>query len=220
MEIQLLSPPSSKILDEALSEHRFAFKAVKRFFDIILVVFSLPVTLPLILLIGFLVKLDSKGTVFYTQRRGGRSGKTFTIYKFRTMKMNHCTAYGGKQVCPNDKRVTKMGHFLRQTSLDELPQIFNILKGDMSIVGPRPHAIDHNDYYNQRIAHYHERHRLKPGLTGLAQINGLRGQTKTVEEMAQRVYYDLIYIRQQSLFFDIKIILLTFKELLFSKNAY
>lgn len=193
---------------------------LKRIFDVMFVVLSLPITFPLMAVIALIIKFDSRGAVFYSQYRHGQYKKQFVLYKFRSMKMDDCTPHGGKQVGVKDKRCTYVGRFLRRTSLDELPQLFNILKGDMSLVGPRPHAIDHNEFYGDKVAQYWRRHQCRPGLTGLAQIRGFRGQTKTVDAMAERVKHDLIYIDQYSLWLDAKIILLTFRELLFPKNAY
>ena len=193
---------------------------LKRFLDIALVLLSLPVIVPLMAMIALAIKLDSRGSILYTQYRHGQFDKQFLLYKFRSMHMKDCTPHGGKQVSAKDKRCTRVGRFLRRTSLDELPQFFNILKGDMSLVGPRPHAVDHNIYYGDKIAQYWRRHHFPPGLTGLAQIKGCRGETKTIDAMADRVKHDLDYIDGHSLWLDIKIILLTFRELLFPKNAY
>lgn len=197
-----------------------AYFIIKRLFDICFVLMSLPITLPLMSIIACFIKLDSSGPVLYSQYRHGQFDKTFRLYKFRSMKLKYCTPYGGKQVSPKDERCTRLGRFLRRTSLDELPQLFNILKGEMALVGPRPHAVDHNEYYGARIMQYWRRHQLRPGLTGLAQVSGCRGETKTIDAMADRVKHDLDYIDHYSLWLDMKIILLTFRELFFPKNAY
>jgi putative colanic acid biosynthesis UDP-glucose lipid carrier transferase len=170
-------------------------------------------------LIALAIKLEGKGPVFFTQQRHGFNHKVFKIYKFRTMTV----AEDGDvvvQAKPGDQRITGVGKFLRRYSLDELPQIINVMKGDMSLVGPRPHALAHNHLYAQTIANYSGRHRVKPGMTGWAQVNGYRGETSENEMMAQRVKYDLEYIDNWSLWFDAKIFLMTANAVLFPKNAY
>ncbi len=185
------------------------------FAGIILVVIS-----PLFLLIALLVKLTSKGPVFFKQLRHGWDGHIIKIYKFRTM-FAHQEALGQvTQAKTNDGRVTKLGKFLRKTSLDELPQFINVLQGRMSIVGPRPHALSHNEFYKDSIKAYMQRHKVKPGITGWAQVNGWRGETETLDKMEKRVGYDLFYIDHWSLAFDCKIILLTFVHGFLDKNAY
>jgi len=168
---------------------------------------------------GLLIKLDTAGPVFFRQYRCGLHGKPFKIWKLRTMSADCCDAAGGAQASRNDPRVTRVGRWLRMTSVDELPQILNILCGEMSWVGPRPHAIEHHEYYARKIPCYTHRLTVKPGLTGLAQVNGHRGETRAIEEMLSRVHYDLDYIRQQSLFLDLWIVLLTLGVLM-RPNAY
>lgn len=175
---------------------------------------------PLLLLIFISIKLSSPGPALFKQKRHGWDGRIINVYKFRTMKV-HCEDEDQiTQACKNDTRVTKIGAFLRRTSLDELPQFYNVLQGRMSIVGPRPHAVQHNDLYKDQVNRYMLRHMVKPGITGWAQVNGLRGETDTLEKMQKRVEYDLYYIENWSLWFDLKIILLTIFKGFINKNAY
>jgi putative colanic acid biosynthesis UDP-glucose lipid carrier transferase len=174
------------------------------------------ISIPMIF-IALAVKITSPGPILFKQKRYGVHGEEIDVYKFRSMSVMDNGAEI-KQATKNDSRVTKLGAFLRRTSLDELPQFFNVLSGKMSIVGPRPHAVAHNEYYREQIQGYMLRHKVKPGITGLAQINGLRGETETIEKMAARVQFDLDYIRHWSLSMDLKIIFQTiYKEFLFSK---
>jgi putative colanic acid biosynthesis UDP-glucose lipid carrier transferase len=165
------------------------------------------------------VKLSSPGPVLFKQRRYGVDGRKIVVYKFRSMTV----AEDGdvvKQATRNDARVTKFGAFLRRSSLDELPQFINVLQGRMSVVGPRPHAIAHNELYRKLIRGYMIRHKVKPGITGLAQVNGFRGETDTVEKMKARVEYDLEYLRNWSLLLDLQIVLKTAVVVLRRSNAY
>ena len=171
---------------------------------------------PLLLAVAMAVKLSSKGPIIFKQVRDGWDGKKFYVYKFRSMYV-HQPEKVVKQATRGDPRITPVGRFIRKTSLDELPQLFNILEGSMSLVGPRPHAESHNQYYSDKVKAYLARHRIKPGMTGLAQINGLRGETDTIEAMAKRVEYDLEYISNWSPLLDIKILFLT-PFALMSKN--
>ncbi len=188
-------------------------------FDFVLATLILILISPLLLIIAILVKLDSSGPVLFVQRRYGIDGKEIDVYKFRSMTVQE-DGEVVTQATKNDKRVTRIGAVLRRTSLDELPQFFNVLEGKMSIVGPRPHAVAHNEIYRKRIKGYMTRHVIKPGITGLAQINGCRGETETDEKMTQRVEYDLTYINRWSLGLDFKIILLTLREVLMPRNVY
>ena len=174
---------------------------------------------PLMLAIAVALKLEGKGPVFFTQQRHGFNQKVFRIFKFRTMTVLEDGAEI-PQARANDPRVTKLGAFLRRYSLDELPQIYNVLRGEMSLVGPRPHALAHNHQYALAIENYSGRHKVKPGMTGWAQVNGCRGETSENERMAERVRYDLEYVDNWSLWFDLKIMVLTFAAVLFPKNAY
>jgi Undecaprenyl-phosphate glucose phosphotransferase len=172
------------------------------------------------LLIALLVRLDSRGPVLFRQQRFGFNNNPINVLKFRTMYIDRPPEQGVPQATRNDPRVTRVGRLLRRTSLDELPQLWNVLKGEMSLVGPRPHAVDHNYKYAAMIDEYLGRHRMKPGMTGWAQVNGLRGETQTVEQMRARVQYDLSYIDNWSLWFDLKIMFLTLFVGFVSKRAY
>jgi putative colanic acid biosysnthesis UDP-glucose lipid carrier transferase len=182
--------------------------AVKRIFDIIFSIIVLIVIAFPMLSIPIAIKLTSKGPVLFKQRRYGFRGEEIIVWKFRSMTVCE-DANDVVQAKRNDPRVTKLGSFLRRTSLDELPQFFNVLQGRMSVVGPRPHAVSHNEFYRGQVKGYMLRHKVKPGITGLAQINGYRGETDTLEKMEGRIQYDLNYIRKWSLWLDIKIVLLT-----------
>ncbi len=191
----------------------------KRLFDIGLAVITLVLTWPLFLLIGLLVKLSSPGPMLFKQRRYGLHGEQIRVYKFRSMR----TCEDGaviRQATAADPRTTRIGRFLRRTSLDELPQVFNVLEGTMSFVGPRPHAVAHNEEYRRLISGYMIRHKVRPGITGWAQVHGLRGETATVERMRQRVQFDLDYLNNWSLWLDVKIIAKTLRIVLGGANAY
>ncbi len=194
---------------------------VKRIEDNILILLSLPVVLPLCLLIAALIKLDSPGTILFRQDRVGLDGKTFSIYKFRSMRPNTDADETGAVIATQrrDARITSIGTFLRRTSLDELPQIYNVLRGEMSIIGPRPHARSHDRWFGGAIRQYYGRHRVLPGLTGWAQVNGFRGSIEDPDMIKRRVDHDLFYIENWSLMFDLKILLLTPLALL-HRNAY
>lgn len=175
---------------------------------------------PLLVLLALGVKLSSSGPVFYKQQRNGWGGKPIHVLKFRSMVVHQETAGMVTQASKQDARITPFGAFLRRTSLDELPQFWNVLMGEMSIVGPRPHAVAHNDQYKVLVDDYMLRHRVKPGITGWAQINGYRGETDTLDKMQKRVEYDLYYIEHWSLWLDLKIIVLTVFKGFVNKNAY
>jgi putative colanic acid biosynthesis UDP-glucose lipid carrier transferase len=175
---------------------------------------------PVMLAIALLVKLTSPGPVFFRQKRAGLNGRVIEIWKFRTMYEHDEPEGHLTQAAPSDARITPIGQFLRRTSLDEFPQFFNVLGGSMSIVGPRPHALEHNGYYEKQIDAYMLRHRIKPGITGWAQVNGLRGQTDHLEKMQNRVKYDLYYINNWTLGFDFVIIAMTAWAVLTGRNAY
>jgi putative colanic acid biosynthesis UDP-glucose lipid carrier transferase len=181
---------------------------IKRLSDIILSILILVLISPVMLAVAIAVKVTSKGPVIFKQRRYGLDGEEIYVYKFRSMKVTEDGAEI-KQVSRKDPRVTAVGAFLRRTSLDELPQFINVLQGRMSIVGPRPHAVAHNEMYRKLIRGYMVRHKVKPGITGWAQVNGYRGETETVDKMQARVDYDLDYLRNWSLRLDLKIILKT-----------
>lgn len=195
-------------------------RLIKAVEDRVVALLILTVISPLFLLIALGVKCTSKGPIFFKQNRLGWDGRVIKIYKFRTM-VEHGEKHGQvTQATLHDKRVTKLGRFLRKTSLDELPQFINVLQGRMSIVGPRPHALAHNELYKDSIRIYMQRHRVKPGITGWAQVNGWRGETDTLSKMEKRVEYDLYYINNWSLGFDLKIIFLTLFRGFISRNAY
>ena len=192
---------------------------IKRTEDILLgsIILAL-ITIPM-LLISIVIKLTSTGPIIFKQSRYGLDGKEIIIYKFRSMSTQDNGAEI-KQATKNDTRVTKFGAFLRRTSLDELPQFINVLQGRMSIVGPRPHSVAHNEEYRKLIEGYMLRHKVKPGITGWAQINGFRGETETVNKMVKRVEYDLEYMHRWSIWLDFKIIITTIFKGFYNKNAY
>nr|WP_199886320.1 undecaprenyl-phosphate glucose phosphotransferase [Dickeya sp. ws52] len=174
---------------------------------------------PLLLMIAIGIKLTSPGPVFFKQDRYGLSGNKIKVWKFRSMHVMENSDVV-KQATKNDPRVTRFGAFLRRTSLDELPQFFNVLQGTMSIIGPRPHAVVHNEQYRQLVENYMIRHKVKPGISGLAQVNGYRGEVDTLDKMEKRVYYDIAYIQSWSLWLDIKIIFKTIFKGFVGENAY
>ncbi|MBY6191797.1 undecaprenyl-phosphate glucose phosphotransferase [Microbulbifer agarilyticus] len=192
---------------------------LKRLEDLLVSTLALALLSPLMLFIALGVKLTSPGPVLFKQRRYGLNGHTIDVWKFRSMT---CTEDGPsiQQVQKNDARVTPLGRFIRCTSLDELPQLFNVLGGTMSIVGPRPHAVAHNEQFRSIVSGYMLRHKVKPGITGWAQINGWRGETDTLEKMHKRVEHDLDYIRNWSIFLDLRILCLTVSRGFVGKNAY
>jgi Undecaprenyl-phosphate glucose phosphotransferase len=190
-------------------------RVVKRAFDIAAATGGLIVASPLFLIIPLAIKLDSRGPIFFRQMRHGYNNEPIRVLKFRTM---FTTEEGDNfsQTVRRDPRVTRIGGILRRTSLDELPQLFNVLLGDMSIVGPRPHATAHNEMFEKQIAPFRRRHNVKPGITGWAQVNGYRGQTDTLDKMRRRIECDLYYIDHWSLLLDLKIVIMT----LLSKKTY
>jgi putative colanic acid biosynthesis UDP-glucose lipid carrier transferase len=201
------------------SPHYGVQNYLKRTFDILFSSVALICLMPLLLLIALFIKITSKGPVLFKQDRYGLDGKKIGVYKFRSMKVmeNSETVV---QATKGDKRVTPLGAFLRRTSLDELPQFINVLFGQMSVVGPRPHAVAHNEHYRNHVSFYMLRHKVKPGITGWAQVNGWRGETDTLVKMEKRVEFDLFYIRNWSLWLDIKIIMLTLFKGFGGKNVY
>ncbi|MGD0494349.1 MAG: sugar transferase, partial [Steroidobacteraceae bacterium] len=174
---------------------------------------------PAFLILGLAIKLSSSGPVLFKQRRYGLNGEEILVYKFRSMTVCEDGAVVAQAV-ERDHRVTPLGGFLRRTSFDELPQILNVLEGTMSFVGPRPHAVAHNEEYRKLISGYMIRHKVRPGITGWAQVNGLRGETPTVEKMQRRVQYDLDYLKSWSLGLDLKILVKTALLILKDRNAY
>lgn len=196
-----------------------AKNGIKRMEDIIVSLFILILILPILVTIAVGIKLTSKGPVLFKQRRYGLRGEEIQVWKFRSMTVME-NSEQVLQATKNDVRITPFGRFLRRTSLDELPQFFNVLTGDMSVVGPRPHAVAHNEEYRGQVQYYMLRHQVKPGITGWAQISGWRGETDTLEKMEKRIEFDLQYIRHWSVLFDIKIIFLTIFKGFVNKNAY
>ena len=186
--------------------------AAKRAIDVVLAAAGLVALLPLLALVSVAIKLSSPGPVIFRQRRYGFNRREFMIYKFRTMNVGE-DGSRIRQACRNDVRVTRLGRVLRTTSIDELPQLVNVLRGDMSLVGPRPHACAHDNEYSQLIGHYAFRHHIKPGITGWAQVNGFRGETAQLDLMKRRVELDLWYINNWSMWLDLRIIARTFAEL-------
>jgi exopolysaccharide biosynthesis polyprenyl glycosylphosphotransferase len=193
--------------------------AIKRASDIVFTATALIVLLPLLALVAIAIKLDSPGRVIFRQARIGLNGKLFHILKFRTMTVEE-NGDTVKQASRFDKRVTRVGSWLRRTSIDELPQLINVLKGEMSIVGPRPHAVAHDNYFNQVVAKYALRQRVKPGITGLAQVNGCRGATSTIDSIERRVDLDLWYIDNWNFHLDLAIMIRTVIEVMRGRNAY
>jgi putative colanic acid biosynthesis UDP-glucose lipid carrier transferase len=198
----------------------YGFNGVlKRISDFVFATVILLAIAPLMLFISIGVKLSSPGPILFKQRRYGLDGRKIVVYKFRTMTV----AEDGdvvRQATRNDSRITRFGAFLRRTSLDELPQFINVLQGRMSVVGPRPHAVAHNELYRKLIRGYMIRHKVRPGITGLAQVRGFRGETDTVEKMKARIEHDLAYLRNWSLLLDLQIILKTVVVVLQKQNAY
>lgn len=213
----ILGIPSINLATSRVSELETVPKLL---FDRLFAATALLVLVPLFILLALMVKLSSPGPVFFRQRRKGADGREFNIYKFRSMKLHSEVSGQLTQARAFDSRITPIGAFLRKTSLDELPQFFNVLRGEMSVVGPRPHAIEHDNLYKDLVDGYMYRYRIKPGITGWAQINGFRGETDKVEKMAARVKYDLFYIQNWSFWLDIKIVLLTIAKGFVNKNAY
>lgn len=214
--LEIVNTPILSIYDSPFSANN-AF--IKRTEDIVFGSIILALIAPLMLLIAIAVKFSSKGPIFFKQTRYGLKGEKIKVWKFRTMSVceNGSTV---KQATKNDSRITRIGAFLRKTSLDELPQFFNVLNGNMSIVGPRPHAVIHNEEYRALIPGYMLRHLVKPGITGWAQINGWRGETDNLYKMRKRVEFDLEYMREWSIFLDLKIIIFTIFRGFTDKNAY
>jgi Undecaprenyl-phosphate glucose phosphotransferase len=207
MAIEIQRPPLS-ILE----------RAQKRCLDVALASIGLMTLAPLLAVVAVLIKLDSPGSIIFKQSRRGFNGKPFEIWKFRSMSVSengHTITQAKKQ----DPRVTRVGRFLRKSSIDELPQLWNVLRGEMSLVGPRPHALAHDNYYDQVISKYVYRHHMKPGLTGWAQVNGFRGETPTIDLMEKRVEYDVWYVSNWSIWLDIRIIVRTAVGLMY-QDAY
>ena len=196
------------------------FKATtKTLLDLILSAIGLVLLTPLMLVVAVLIKLESPGPILFSQRRYGVGGKEILVHKFRTMTVTE-DGENIKQATPNDIRITRVGKILRSTSIDELPQLLNVLSGNMSLVGPRPHAVAHNEMYRKLIGGYMKRHSIKPGITGLAQVSGCRGETQTVDDMQRRVDFDREYLKTWSIKLDLLIILKTIYQVLRGEQAY
>ena len=225
LSVRLLSAPVSYAAGMTLFDLNVApiyglARFVKGAIDEILAVAVLMVLMPLFIVIALGIKLSSAGPIFFRQDREGYNGKTFRIYKFRTMHLHQFLAKDVQQATRDDPRIFPLGRFLRRSSFDELPQLVNVIKGDMSLVGPRPHAVEHSETYRPLVEFYGWRHMVKPGITGWAQIHGYRGETETPEKMRLRIEHDLYYVRNWSLWFDIEILLLTIFKGAFFRNAY
>jgi exopolysaccharide biosynthesis polyprenyl glycosylphosphotransferase len=195
----------------------------KRIFDSTFALLLLVMLAPLMLLVAAMIKLDSPGTVLFRQPRVGFNNKLFNIYKFRSMYIHLTDLHADQQTTRGDKRITRIGKWLRKFSLDELPQLFNVLAGEMSLVGPRPHAPNTKAGevpFNEVVSDYALRHRVRPGITGWAQVNGWRGETRTREQIENRVACDLYYIENWSLLLDVKILLLTVLREVVSRRAF
>ena len=233
LPVRLLPAPElQRLLDQPLTDVGFAHavelqraplavgeRAAKRVLDVSLATIGLIALTPLLMGVAMAIKLESRGPVFFRQQRVGQTGRPFRIFKFRSMKVMDDGAVV-KQATRDDARITRVGRWLRATSIDELPQLLNVIKGEMSLVGPRPHALAHDNEYTRLIANYALRHHVKPGITGWAQVNGFRGETPTVDYMRRRVEFDLWYIKNWHFWLDIKVMLMTVKSVLFDKNAY
>ena len=199
------------VKNSTFQEKNLAFKFSKRAFDIIFSLLFGTIFLSwLIPLLAFLIKLDSKGPVFFRQLRTGYRNEPFICLKFRTMIANKHS--NTKQASHSDPRITKLGHFLRNTNLDELPQFWNVLKGEMSLIGPRPHMIKHTQEFSDKLIGYNMRHRVKPGISGLAQVKGWRGTTPTFRSVYKRIQWDCYYVRHQKITMDVYIFFATFIE--------
>ena len=192
---------------------------LKRVEDYVIALVLTIIAMPLFVLIAIAIKLDDRGPVLFIQRRRGLNQHIINVLKFRTMRVMEDGAVV-KQATSRDPRVTRIGGLLRRTSLDELPQLFNVLRGEMSLVGPRPHAIAHDDYYGDLVERYVNRHQVKPGITGLAQVRGLRGETRTEDKMQSRIDADIEYINNWSLWLDMKILAGTLRTVIAGANAY
>ncbi|TNE34627.1 MAG: undecaprenyl-phosphate glucose phosphotransferase, partial [Alphaproteobacteria bacterium] len=209
--------PMIEVVDSPMSGFKVVIKALE---DRILGTLLLLAFSPVLLLVALAIRMESKGPVLFKQKRYGYNNQIFEIYKFRSMYHNGEQPKVTKQASREDPRITRVGRFIRRTSLDELPQLFNVVTGSMSLVGPRPHAIDHNEEYSELIDGYFARHKVKPGITGWAQVKGFRGETDTLEKMEARVNYDTYYVENWSLFFDLQILVMTGFVGFINKNAY
>ncbi|PZN58297.1 MAG: undecaprenyl-phosphate glucose phosphotransferase [Proteobacteria bacterium] len=214
------SVPMLDVFDKPINDWD---SVAKRAFDIVFSLLGIIIFSPIMVATAIAIKLDSKGPVLFKQKRHGFNNEVIEVYKFRSMYVDQCDPTARNPVTKNDPRVTRVGRFIRKTSIDELPQFFNALFGSLSLVGPRPHAVaaqSHNLLYNEVVDGYFARHKVKPGVTGWAQINGWRGEMDTQEKIRRRTEYDLYYIENWSILFDLKILILTPFRLLNTENAY
>lgn len=222
MSVQETSDPVLKAVFPALDGFGLSLAPAgpcpKRILDLSVAAVAILVLLPVLALITLAIALDSKGPILFRQRRAGEGGKLFGIYKFRSM---HVMEDGTNvvQALKGDARITRVGRFLRASSLDELPQLFNVLSGEMSLVGPRPHAIAHDEFYSARIPNYRLRHQVKPGMTGWAQVHGARGATTELADMQRRIDFDAWYVANESIWLDLFILARTPIEVLRHRNA-
>jgi Undecaprenyl-phosphate glucose phosphotransferase len=194
-------------------------RAIKRAFDVVAAIAGIILASPLLVIVALAIKLDSRGPVLFRQTRHGYNNEPIRVLKFRSMTVME-DGNNFKPVTRQDPRVTRLGRLLRSTNIDELPQLFNVLVGDMSLVGPRPHPTAQNEVFAELISSFFRRHNVKPGITGWAQVNGYRGDTDTLEKMQRRVEHDLYYIDNWSILFDLKIIVMTFISRKVYWNAY
>jgi Undecaprenyl-phosphate glucose phosphotransferase len=209
--------PVFEVVQRPISGWSFLLKTLEDYVLSALIVLLLS---PLLILVAVAIKIDSPGPILFRQKRLGFNNQVFEIYKFRSMYHREIPERVTRQAQRDDPRVTRVGRLIRRTSIDELPQLFNVLNGTMSLVGPRPHALDHNEDYGRRIRGYFARHKVKPGITGWAQVRGLRGETEAIGKMKARVDHDIHYAENWSLLFDLKILVLTVVVVLFQRNAY
>ena len=221
--LNIHSPASNEAIEPSINRDRpIALSgydaALKRILDLTAGLMALLVFTPLLIVIAILIRLNSKGSALYRQSRTGLNGRVFEVYKFRTMYMNSATQF--VQAEKNDPRITPIGALLRRTSLDELPQLLNVIEGTMSLVGPRPHPLGLDAQFRQQLPFYDSRYMVKPGITGLAQVKGYRGETRETKAMAYRIKYDRLYISRWSLILDIKLLMITAFKGWIHKNAY
>lgn len=224
-EVQLVSGSRTTVVGVDIvnmSDVRLPQRAesIKRIFDFVFASAGLVLLFPILTIVALVVKFDSRGPILFKQKRFGLDGREIEVWKFRTMFHSACKDISVRQATRNDSRITRIGGLLRRTSLDELPQLFNVLQGHMSLVGPRPHAVEHSHKYRELVKGYMLRHKIKPGITGWAQVNGWRGETDTLEKMQNRIKFDVAYIRNWSLWLDIQIVARTALMVFFDRNAY
>jgi Undecaprenyl-phosphate glucose phosphotransferase len=214
---QLNQLPLFEVMQRPISGWHYFLKRLE---DYVLGTVFIVLAAPLMALIAIAIKIESSGPVFFMQKRLGFNNQVFEIYKFRSMYHRPDPARDFKQAERDDPRITRVGRIIRRSSLDELPQLFNVLDGSMSLVGPRPHALRHNEEYGRQIRGYFARHKVRPGITGWAQVNGLRGETEVLSKMEARVRHDVYYADNWSILFDMRILVMTVFVVLFQKNAY